>query len=441
MEFEDKTVNSEQIKHKEHRHHHHHHRHHHSRNKGKIAMFFDRYSKIIKAVLLIALCVAVGLAVALIGQRYIIPKEGENAQKENNYQQTEFPEESIDNSDGFIYIGVRSIDSEVLTVSEEIRMYVKADIGVTPMNIAGNDEKDIRHDVGFPVSLVFGMDKLPNGISVVKAEVEISEDANFRNSRTVLVNENYTADIYNLKTGTTYNYRAYFTFSDNSKVSVGGTFATEKSPRIMNIEGVYNMRDIGGWEGENGKIVKQGLLYRGAEIDGAVEPKYKLTNKGYADMVGVLGIRTDMDLRNIDDVGEGAYILGANVEHRYYNIPDYAELFNIENSDEVREIFSDLAKVEKYPIYLHDTYGVDKTGSICYILEALLGMSENSLIKEYELSAFHNLKTDRNNIRTVAEGLKTYGGISMQENAENYLLSIGVTEEEISDIKEIFLGN
>ena len=42
---------------------------------------------------------------------------------------------------------------------------------------------------------------------------------------------------------------------------------------------------------------------------------------------------------------------------------------------------------------------------------------------------------------SFVETMKTFEGSTMKEKAENYLLSIGVTQQEIDSIREIFLGS
>ena len=57
---------------------------------------------------------------------------------------------------------------------------------------------------------------------------------------------------------------------------VKGTFRTEdRAPRFVRIEGVPNMRDLGGRVGLGGKRVKQGLIYRSAGLNNNANSYYK----------------------------------------------------------------------------------------------------------------------------------------------------------------------
>ena len=105
----------------------------------------------------------------------------------------------------------------------------------------------------------------------------------------------------------------------------------------------------------------------------------------------------------------------------------------------MKDIFTDLANPANYPMYLHCTYGRDRTGTVCYLLEALLGVSEEDLIDEYELSALFYFSADTDAINSMKLTLDTYEGNTTKEKVENYLLECGVTMEQMDSIREIFL--
>ena len=209
------------------------------------------------------------------------------------------------------------------------------------------------------------------------------------------------------------------------------------SLRILSIDGILNVRDIGGWETTSGQTIQYGLLYRGTELDGGVEPTYLLTDKGRYDMISTLGIRYDLDLRAASDNKGDA--LGANVIHENYAVGMYSDIFNGDNPALVRNIFAELAHKDNYPIYLHCTYGRDRTGTICYLLEALLGVSDKDLLRDYELSAFTDSYVNSVDFAVFVDRISQLEGNTTQEKVEGYLKSIGVTDAEIASIREIFL--
>ena len=155
-------------------------------------------------------------------------------------------------------------------------------------------------------------------------------------------------------------------------------------------------------------------------------------------MLTVLGIRTEMDLRAPED-DTGYDPLGASVEHIYYNSRQYTDVFEPYGFDITRQIFSDLAKEEKYPVYMHCMLGTDRTGTICCILEALLGVSEKDIKTDYELTLLAHSGLQRDLFEQLVSRLKYYEGDTLKQKAENFLLDCGVTIEEIASIRSIFL--
>ena len=118
----------------------------------------------------------------------------------------------------------------------------------------------------------------------------------------------------------------------------------------------------------------------------------------------------------------------------------YSEVFSDKGKASIRRIFADLADESNYPVLLHCTHGMDRTGTVCYLLGAVLGMSEEDLMKDYQLSAmYHGDLWGENQMSEFIGQLKSYEGMTIQKKAENYLLSAGVTPDEINSIREIYL--
>lgn len=200
---------------------------------------------------------------------------------------------------------------------------------------------------------------------------------------------------------------------------------------------------------EDGKTVKQGLLYRGSEIDGGKNKGHAdfcLTSKGIQQL-RALGIKTDFDLRS-EETKVGEYsILGTDVARTFYNAPQYQSFMSAYAAETVRKIFSNLAKPDAYPIYLHCTHGVDRAGSTALILESLLGVAKENLIRDYELSAFYpsyvhvNRETQNGgNVLELIARLEAFEGETLAEKTAAFLRSVGVTDAEIASIRSIFLG-
>ena len=418
---------------KRHHHHHHHHHSHNRRNKeSKFKQFVRHNRKKLLKIAGIAVIVALLVLIAFLMDEHISFKD----------EVEEETPSAVKETGTTIQLEIPLFTKEVPLVSSAVVSYMNAEDGVPISEILSlYDDSTERMDAGLPVTLSYSVKGIPDGYSVKGAKILVSENENFTSSKVYTLKTGGTeVDVYHLKTGTKYYYRVELTLSNGSVTSASGTFQTADTPRFLLIEGVYNVRDIGGWKTADGKAIRQGLLYRGTELDGAVSPSCSITQNGVNTMLATLGIRMDMDLRYAADNVNGTDALGAGVTHRYYGASMYMGVFEEEGKAAMRAVFADLADVNNYPVYLHCTQGLDRAGTVCYVLEALLGVEEADLMKDYQLSALHyKALWAMDQMETFVAHFKTLEGATMQEKAETYLLSIGVTPEEIQSIRSIFL--
>lgn len=418
----------------EHTHHHHHHHKRSKKNKGKFAKFMHENKR---PLIGMAIALALFAALAVVGAVLYAQKPlGDSGNPTTPpVIRTEVQQEEL------VALGLPYLKEDVRLVDEWVTACV-TDPELTPalQILAGYREDGLRLDRGLSAKLRYQATRLPEGCTVQSAQLLVSVDPAFPAQglrRFDLKADENSKDVNLLKVDTTYYYRFDVTLSDGSVVFVQSSFHTAATPRILSIEGLANVRDIGGWVKAEGKTLRQGLLYRGSEIDDAAGKGYKITSKGLGELQ-MLGIKTDMDLRE-HDVAEKGH--GVCENWIVYDAPMYVQIFH--NTEPMQKIFTDLANADNYPIYLHCTHGKDRTGTVVFLLEAVLGVSEADLIREYELSALYfdmakDLSTD--DIYKVIEWLEDFGGDSLQENAKLYLLSIGITEEQIENLKTIYLG-
>ena len=424
--------------HSEHSHHHHHSRRHHrhsgSRKKnGKRENTLKQFLRRNKKYLLYTALALIFFICAVFAGIYLDRMMGT--------AEGQAPSDGYQSTDGNLLISVPTFDGEVSLSTSAVQAYFSKGPGVTVNNIYERYQGGTRRlDVGAPVTLSYKIKGAPIGYTVEGAVFYLSEDPHFSNPIEKWVDATETkADFYNLKTGTQYDYRIDIHFTNGKKSSVGGQFFTAAGPRLMTVDGVYNMRDIGGWTTADGRVVRQGLLYRGCELDGAVENKYTITKEGMDTLLKELGIKTDMDLRLDSENPHSLDVLGGNVEHIHYGAPMYRNVFNATYYETMRKIFSDLANRDQYPAYLHCTYGRDSTGTVCYLLGALLGVSQENLVQDYELSALCHGSVADEDFTVFMQRVNELPGATLSEKVEGYLLSIGVTPQEIANIREIFL--
>lgn len=411
-----------------HKHHRHHHRHRSKRRKSKTSLK-KFWSKNKKVLLPIALFLMIGLIMgSIVLAVEIITHSGY------------FANDHVDQgTEGSVVISVSVYDTPqtvvndaAMTIAENQDMNVAAHVLLKKYN-----DGETRLDVSQPVQISFYVANKPKEYQVEKFVVELTEAGGDCRSYTLDAQQK-KVELYNLKTNAKYEYKINVHFTNSVVSWVGGSFQTADGPRILTVGGIRNVRDIGGWETTDGKTVKQGLLYRGTELDGKNE-EYKLTEEGKKMLLEILQVQTELDLRWPKEIPEGVDTLGETVQHLTCGMPLYTDVFLSSGKESIRTVFSYLADPDNYPIYMHCIYGRDRTGTVCALLMALLGISEEDINREYQLTALSNQSMD------IAFGgfitqLKEYEGDTLQQKAETFLLSAGVTNEEIDSIRTIFLG-
>lgn len=263
-----------------------------------------------------------------------------------------------------------------------------------------------------------------------------------------------SATFKNLYMGYDYYYQIEAKYEDKIIRSRIFEFSTEYLPRTVYVDdNVSNTRDWGGFYCEDGKHrVKQGIVYRGGKLE-------NITEAGKNVMLNELKIKTDLDLRK-DGTGSGYSPLGDSVTYLELQAPYYlgADGIDFRNTTDPKRLVYKNALIEEikafanpdnFPIYVHCSLGRDRTGTICFLINALLGVSEKDLYMDYELSMLSATGTLDNQTASQMVGV-AFDGLykyilnfapqqSLSENAKAYMLSLGITEEEISAIKENML--
>ena len=231
---------------------------------------------------------------------------------------------------------------------------------------------------------------------------------------------------------------------------------TDLGPRVMTVDGMFNVRDIGGYASSLGGTTLQGLIYRGGAVhligENYVDGYVKITDEGKRVMSEEMGIRTEIDLRGSVEAGDLTKSLIPGARLVYYTQSGYdTTLINTDSVANVKKTFQTLARPENYPVYIHCTAGADRTGTIVYLINALLGVDEEELIRDYEFTSFstfgeRNAKptsvptANPEKFQDLREYVASYPGATLAEKAESYLLSIGVTAAEIANFRAIMTG-
>ena len=93
-----------------------------------------------------------------------------------------------------------------------------------------------------------------------------------------------------------------------------------------------------------------------------------------------------------------------------------------------------------YPIIFHCIGGADRTGAVGFILNALLGVSDEELDKDWEITCFiyesqsfgHESRFDK--LRRVFDA---YPGANTREKVEAYVKELGFTDADIEKFRKI----
>ena len=240
--------------------------------------------------------------------------------------------------------------------------------------------------------------------------------------------------------------------------------------RIVNVDGVSNVRDIGGYNAQGNSKVKYGLLYRGARLNA-------ITDDGLATFTKELGIKTELDVRYGTDGGKVVDIEGVAYKQlgmwAYSSIlPDTCQpksngagLFDVRTIDAIKGVFETIANPDNLPAYIHCTAGADRTGTICYLINGVLGVEYDGLVQDFELTSFseqgRRWRSSVKNWEFESEGVMqndeknfiAFGqmhslmmqwyapnGETVQVAIENYLMSVcDISMETIESVRENLL--
>ncbi len=189
--------------------------------------------------------------------------------------------------------------------------------------------------------------------------------------------------IYNMIPGMTYY------FEQQSNTDIHGLVTAQGERRLITIDGVQNVRDLGGLEvdsnhdGETDGVLKYGKLFRGEKLSNNQSSVTDLEN---------LGITEEVDLRKESERLSGE-VKFSNFKQReliHYQIDRNHYITNYNKTRSVvTEVMQDVINGEN--IYFHCRIGADRTGTLAYILEGLLQVKDEERLQDYELTFFSGL--------------------------------------------------
>lgn len=239
-----------------------------------------------------------------------------------------------------------------------------------------------------------------------------------------------------------------------SESSVAEFVTEDLAPRWIALEGkVENVRDFGGRNGLGGRRVKQGMIYRGQGLNynsanGDEPGTSRLTVEDVKYLTGTLGIKTDLDLRGAGETaGLSVSPLGEDVKLVINSSACYRWMFIKEGKASVAENFRVLSDPANYPVFFHCIGGADRTGSLAYMMNAVLGVSRRETETDWESTFYPNIPDENPDPdfwcreSHFNEGFGKYGDkdTSWDQRVILYLKDCGVTDEQLESFRSIML--
>ena len=310
--------------------------------------------------------------------------------------------------------------------------------------------------------------------------VLVSDNEDFNNAKEYKTNSK-SVTAKNLFVNTEYYWKVEY----KGAYSDVGTFTTGDYPRWITARdvnaddgrGIYNVRDMGGYMTQSGKRVKQGLVFRGGEITTMTSMGHYNTitpaaKKAFREDMGMVG-GIELDLRGASDISDNYKANGfaedGDIEYRQIAIKSYEETFTKNGSGQtnatqaranVAAIFEILKNADQKPVYYHCFGGADRTGTVGFLLNGLLGVSYEDLVIDFELTSYSSINNEH--IRNHLDGHQhqydrwpalinaiktdTTGGYAWNDNAllkdniENFLVkACSVPQATINQVRNIML--
>lgn len=280
----------------------------------------------------------------------------------------------------------------------------------------------------------FEYDDDPVGISLTLSAGNLlvtDEGDNYTYAKSIAAG---TQTIYNL-----IPYKTKFAVENNGDIVSAGILTPTGARRFIRGSGInhwdLNMRDLGGLPCDGG-TVKYGKIIRG----GAVYTGDTETVRILHDEVGV---RAELDLLG-GHLENTTSVIGSDVDFCcpasdgtnwiYYDISKKASM-----REAFRFIFDSVKRNRM--LYYHCQQGADRTGTLSVLIEGLLGVPQNQIDVDYELTSF---SSDGNGLRKrngaayksfITQTIYNLPGSTFRDKIVNYIASLGFTAQEINEFR------
>jgi len=241
----------------------------------------------------------------------------------------------------------------------------------------------------------------------------------------------------------------------------------------LQLDGMFNLRDLGGYETRDGGRTRPGRIFRADSLA-------HLTDADLAQLAD-LGLRIVCDLRTDAEIADYPDRLPADARHEHnpmqmnvnvmadYRRPGFDwsgfELEHLfihmldQSGQTFRCVFAHLAEADAYPYLFHCAAGKDRTGVTAALLLRVAGVPDETIVEDFALSDAHiEPKLPRFRERMQKRGYYSAGAEKMFRapapamratlayldqrygSTAAYLNGIGVTDAEIAAFTAHFVA-
>jgi protein-tyrosine phosphatase len=180
---------------------------------------------------------------------------------------------------------------------------------------------------------------------------------------------------------------------------------TEECSHVITFENIPNFRDLGGYQARKGQAIAPGRLYRsGALLDMTAADKARLKNdirlKTAIDVTTPHELKKTREIRLLEEIGVNYF----NIPFRP-DVPNYyeMEMAMYVNHSTMGAVYLErmrhpgfgkkligaleiIADPAYHPLVFHCSQGKDRTGILAAVVLSLIGVSDEDIIRDYNLS-------------------------------------------------------
>lgn len=232
----------------------------------------------------------------------------------------------------------------------------------------------------------------------------------------------------------------YIFLNSSDEVLSNGTVKAKGQVRFIDAQcgtsedAPFNVRDLGGWACDGGQM-KYGLIYRGSELDVDVA----LTNAQKKVFLDELNVGDEIDLRDVATVTDTA-LDSSRVNYVQIPINYYNSALNMNERGKLGTIIKRIAQNlrEGRVTYIHCQAGADRTATVCALLEAVCGVSNSDIDRDYEITSFSKESYSGNRNTRKRNTSHSSAGQSGAATWINYILRINEDNKDTSDANDSF---